>query len=106
MPFCIYCGKQVGEDALVCPYCGKKLGIAPAPAEKQTTKQASGLREAGLGFGITGIVVMIWAGIGMIPRDAFATAEHFYAGVGIGFVGLGLFFAGILCLLLARTSKS
>jgi len=96
----------MSEDALVCPDCGKNPGIAPAPAEKHAAKQASGLREAGLGFGITGIVVMIWAGIGMIPRDAFATAEHFYVGVGIGFVGLGLFFAGILCLLLARTSQS
>ena len=106
MPFCIQCGKEVSQDALVCPNCGKNPRIAPAQGEKQSTKQASGLREAGLGFGITGIVIMIWAGVGMIPRDAFATAEHFYAGVGIGFVGLGLFFAGVLCLLLARTSKS
>ena len=106
MPFCIHCGREVSEDALVCANCGKNPRIAPAPAEKQATRQASGLREAGLGLGITGIVVMIWAGVGMIPRDGFATAEHFYAGVGFGFVGLGLFLAGVLCLLLARASKS
>jgi len=97
----------VSEDAQVCPYCGKNPRVPAVPAERRAAKQTRGLREAGLGFGITGIVVMMWAGIGMAAIDRWsAIAGDFYAAVGIGFVGLGLFLAGILCLLLARTSKS
>jgi DNA-directed RNA polymerase subunit RPC12/RpoP len=106
MPFCIHCGKEVSEDALVCPYCGKELVIAPAPTEKQVANQVSGLEVAGLVLGAVGIAVMIGAGIDMISNAYWGSAGHFYSGVGTGFIGLGLFFAGILCLLFARNSKS
>jgi uncharacterized membrane protein YvbJ len=98
MPFCIHCGKEVSEDALVCPYCGKKLGAGPTPAEKQTTKQASGLEAAGLVLGIIGAAVVILAGIGTAFSD---TTE-----VGFAFIGLGLFLVAVVFFLFARTSKS
>jgi len=98
MPFCIHCGKEVSEDALVCPYCGKKLGAGPTPAEKQSTKQASGLEAAGLVLGVIGSAVVILAGIGTAFSD---TTE-----VGFALIGLGLFLMGILFLVFARTSRS
>jgi len=97
MPFCIYCGKEIGEDASVCPHCGKKLGIGPAPAEKQTPNQVSGLKSAGLVLGIIGSAVVILAGISMVSD---------IPGVGFGFIGLGLFLMGILFLVFARASRS
>lgn len=97
MSFCIYCGKEVSEDALVCPYCGKKLGTGPTPAEKQIPKQASGLEVAGVSLGVIGAVAVVWAGISMGSGDI--------RGVGFGFVGLGIFLMGILFLVLATRSK-
>jgi len=97
----------VSEDALVCPHCGQNLKSSPAPGEKQAAKQASGLQTAGLVLGAIGIVVLIGTGISMAEAGRFlATAEDLVSGVGGGFIGLGLFFAGVLCFLLARTSKS
>jgi predicted RNA-binding Zn-ribbon protein involved in translation (DUF1610 family) len=98
MPFCIHCGKEVSEDALVCPRCGKTLAIAPTAAEKQTPKQASGLEVAGLSLGVIGSAAVILAGIDMASTDI--------TGVGFAFIGLGLFLMGILSLVFARVSRS
>jgi hypothetical protein len=97
MPFCIYCGKEVSGDALVCPHCGKTLAIAPSAAEKQTPKQASGLEVAGLSLGVVGSAVVILAGIGMASYDS---------DLGFGFIGLGLFLMGILFLVFTRVARS
>lgn len=103
MPFCPYCGKEVGDGATVCPHCGKNLETRLRAMDGPATKQISGLRQAGLGLGITGCVVMIWAGIGMV---ASATAGYLYGALGIEFIGLGIFLAGILCFISARGPKS
>ena len=106
MPFCPNCGREVSEDALVCPYCGKKLGTELVPAEKRAAKQVSGLELAGWVLGAVGIVVMIGAGISMAAAGRWiASAEDLVAGMGTGFIGLGLFFAGILCLLFTMRSR-
>ena len=60
-----------------------------------------------MGLGITGCVVMIWAGIGMVAINRWsASVGDFYSGVGGGFAGLGIFLAGILCFISARGPKS
>ena len=97
MPFCIYCGKEVNEDASVCSHCGKALAIDATDAERRTHKQASGLEVAGLSLGVIGSAVVILAGI----RMAFADSN-----LGFAFIGLGLFLMGILFLVFARISKS
>jgi DNA-directed RNA polymerase subunit RPC12/RpoP len=96
MPFCIHCGKEVSEDALVCPHCGKTLAIAPRGAGKPTPKEPSGLEVAGLAVGVTGFAVVIMAGAGMATN----------LDLGFGLIGLGMLLLGILFLVFARRSKS
>ena len=95
MPFCIYCGKEVSEDALVCPYCGKKPGVGSGPAEKEAPKQASGLEVAGLALGVMGAAVVIAAGINTASTD-----------LGGALVGLGMFLVAVMFFLFARTSRA
>jgi uncharacterized membrane protein YvbJ len=95
MPFCIHCGKEVSEDARVCPYCGKNPRVASAPAEKQTTKQASGAEVVGLGLGVLGAAVVIVAGMNAASTD-----------IGAAFVGIGMFLLAVVLFLFARASKS
>ena len=98
MRFCPYCGKEVSADASVCPRCGKKLEVGAAPAEKQTPNRVSGLEVAGVSLGVIGSAITIVAGMSMASTDM--------AGVGFGFIGLGIFLMGTLFLLFAGRSKS
>jgi uncharacterized membrane protein YvbJ len=106
MPFCIHCGREVSEDAQLCPYCGKSPRIVPAPVEKRAASQISGREIAGLVFGATGIAIVIAAGVSMVSNAYYASAGSFYRDLGFGFVGLGLFLTGILFIVLGRSSRS
>lgn len=44
--FCKVCGKEVNDQAYVCPYCGAKLANDPAPAPQQSA--SNGMAIAGL----------------------------------------------------------
>ena len=97
MPFCTNCGREVSEDAQVCPYCGKNPRVPSVPAEKRAATQLNGLELVGFVLGIVGSVFVIVTGIRSAHGDILR--------LGFGFVGLGLFLMGILFLVFARTSK-
>jgi len=106
MPFCIHCGKEVSEDAQVCPSCGRNPRIAQAPVEKRAANQISGREIASLVLGAIGVAIVIVAGVSMVSDAYYASAGSFYRDLGFGFVGLGLFLMGILFLVLGKGSRS
>jgi hypothetical protein len=94
MAFCIHCGREVSEDAEVCPYCGKNPRVPSVPAEKRAARQASAAEVVPLVLGILGAAVVIAAGMNAASTD-----------IGAAFVGLGMFLLAIVLFLFARASK-
>ena len=106
MPFCIHCGKEVSEDAQICPYCGRNPRVPFVPAEKPAASQIGGREIVALVFGAIGVATVIAAGVSMVSDAEWASAGSFYRDLGFGFVGLGLFLMGILFVVLGRSSRS
>ena len=62
MKFCTHCGKEIMEEAIICPGCG--CTVAPTPAVVEPIPHNSGLTTAAKVFMILGTIVM---GIYLIP---------------------------------------
>jgi hypothetical protein len=57
MPFCVYCGKEVSEDARFCPQCGQKLKVGVAPENTSGQGESAIVPEEVKGWS--------WAGFGL-----------------------------------------
>ncbi len=104
--FCRKCGKEIPDDAIVCPYCGIATGCASsvenqppvgAPAENQPQEKAkfNGLGLAGF---IVSLVSMFFDIFGLIGITGFVLSL-----IGLiiiqkkGCRGKGMAIAGVVC---------
>ncbi len=100
MPFCVSCGKEVGEGVALCTEC----------TEKPRRRREKAGAEWGLGLfvGIVGSLVMIGAGISMASiRSAGERTimEAYYNYMGWGFIGLGILGMMLLCFMFGNRRR-
>lgn len=62
MKFCTHCGKEIMDEAIICPGCG--CSVAVAPVTPAPVVKSSGLATAAKVFMILGTIIM---GIYIIP---------------------------------------
>ena len=57
MKYCAYCGKELFDEAVVCPSCGCATDMVVAPKEEE--KPSSGFKFLGFFFPVVGLVLYI-----------------------------------------------
>lgn len=93
MKFCAKCGKELMDDAVLCPHCGCTVDGAPAKKVKSESSQSAKSGWVPLVFGILGLVY------GILVLMASLGISSLYPASFLILLGLGL--TGILAIIYA-----
>ena len=63
MKYCSKCGKEIMEDAVICPYCGCQVGTVTAVNKSAEVNESSGLSTCAIVFAVLIPVVGLICGI-------------------------------------------
>ena len=78
--YCRTCGKEINDNAVICPHCGCATGNAPNVPFEQRNKKTTGIL-LGLFLGIIGLII----GVCIYPSQTIER-DTFMKGWGIGFL--------------------
>lgn len=80
MKFCAKCGKELMDDAVLCPHCGCAVDGAPAKKVKSESSQSAKSGWVPLVFGILGLLHGVLALISSLSDSTliFSLLDNFF----------------------------
>lgn len=63
MKFCQHCGKEIADEAVICPGCGVAVNAGPVSVADPTDAPSTGFAILGFFFPVIGLILyLVWKG--------------------------------------------